>query len=327
MYLKCNRIHRGDAQELLDRIEENSIPLSFWSPPYHVGKDYEKHITYENWLDLLGTVIRKHFRIIQPGGFLVVNIGDILVFRDDTMPKIQALNPGLRKYKITREDVLKVKEEHPDWNRYKIAEHLGCSEQTVDRRLNGNNIRGGKHSTQTRVKLVGGLIEKFGSDAGFYLYDRRVWVKDPAWANSQWHNSSYRSVDESEHLYIFWKPGVTTIDRTKLSKDEWGNWGSRGVWQIPSVRANDNHEAKFPLELARRVVRLYSQPGDIVLDCFMGSGTTAVAAIREKRRYMGIELQKEYVELAKEACVGEIYRQGPLSEDDTTPHPKQQHLL
>src|SRR5262249_49102935 len=163
--------------------------------------------------------------------------------------------------------------------------------------LNSNNIRGGKYNTQTRVHLVGGIIEQAGANAGLYLYDRRVWVKDAAWKNSKWHTLSYRSVDEFEYLYIFWKPGATIIDRNKLTPQEWVEWGSRGIWNIPSVRTNDDHEAKFPLELPRRVIKLFTARGDTVLDCFMGSGTTGVAAIGEGRNYIGIELLPEYVEL------------------------------
>jgi site-specific DNA-methyltransferase (adenine-specific) len=71
------------------------------------------------------------------------------------------------------------------------------------------------------------------------------------------------------------------------------------VWHIPSVRANDDHEAKFPLELARRLVRLLSSPGDVVLDCFAGSGTTGVAALREGRQFIGVELDPGYAALAR----------------------------
>lgn len=186
---------------------------------------------------------------------------------------------------------------------------LGCSEQTIDRRLNGNNIRGGKYAIQTRVHLVGGIIEEAGVNAGLYLYDRRVWVKDAAWENSRWHTLSYRSVDEFEYLYFFWKPGTIVVDRDKLSPEEWTSWGSRGVWRFPSVRANDDHEAKFPIELPRRVIRLLTAPGDVVLDCFMGSGTTALAAIQDGRAYIGIELQPHYLELSRKACELEKSRQ------------------
>jgi site-specific DNA-methyltransferase (adenine-specific) len=299
-YLHPNEIYLGDARKLLPQIEPNSIALSVWSPPYFVGKEYESHLSFQDWQDLLKTVISLHFPVIKPGGFLVINIADILVFKDPSMPRIQAEAVNRKRSPITRDDVLKAMADHPDYNRYQLAKLLGCSEQTIDRRLHGNNIRGGKYESQTRVKIVGGLVEEWALCAGFYPYDRRVWVKDAAWENSRWASLSYRSVDEFEYLYFFWKPGITKFDRKRLSADEWKNWGSRGVWYIPSVRANDDHEAKFPVELPARVIRLLTDPGDIVLDCFMGSGTTAVAAIREHRQYIGIEILEKYVNLARQ---------------------------
>lgn len=297
--LVLDTVHHGDARDLLPQIMPNSVALSVWSPPYFVGKQYESHLSFEDWQSLLQAVIGLHYPIIKPGGFLVINIADILCFRDPSMPKIQAELVSKRPSSVTRGDVLKAMAEHPDYNRYQLAALLGCSEQTVDRRLNGNNIRGGKYETQTRVKIVGGLIEEWAVSAGFFPHDRRIWVKDAAWENSRWHSLSYRSVDEFEYLYFFWKPGITKIDRAKLTSAEWKEWGSRGVWIIPSVRVNDDHEAKFPLELPRRVIRLLTEPGDIILDCFLGSGTTAIAALKEDRHFIGTEIEKKYVALAK----------------------------
>jgi site-specific DNA-methyltransferase (adenine-specific) len=297
-YLQPNKIYLGDARTLLSRIEPNSIALSVWSPPYFVGKEYESHMTFDGWRALLKTVIHLHYDIIKPGSFLVINIADILCFKDSSMPKIQAEAVSQRRSRVTREDVLKAIKEHPDHNRYQLATLLGCSEQTIDRRLNGNNIRGGKYDSQTRVKIVGGFIEEWGLSAGFYLYDRRIWVKDPAWENCRWTSLSYRSVDELEYLFFFWKPGITKFDRNRLTKTEWKQWGSRGVWAFPSVRSNDDHPAKFPLELPRRVIRLLTDPGDIVLDCFLGSGTTVEAAITERRQYIGMDIQEKYVKQA-----------------------------
>ena len=298
-YLQPNQIHQGDARALLPKIEPNSVALSVWSPPYFVGKEYEADLSFEDWQNLLETVILLHFPIIKPGGFLVINIADILVFKDPNMPRIQADAVNKKRSPVTKEDVLQAMAEHPDYSRYQLAKLLGCSEQTIDRRLHGNNIRGGKHEVQTRVKIVGGLIEEWALKAGFYPYDRRVWVKDAAWENSRWASLSYRSVDEFEYLYFFWKPGITKFDRNRLSPDDWKDWGSRGVWSFPSVRANDDHEAKFPIELPARVIRLLTDPDEIVLDCFMGSGTTAIAAIQENRQYLGIELEEKYVTLAR----------------------------
>jgi len=149
---------------------------------------------------------------------------------------------------------------------------------------------------------VGGLLEDFAYEAGLYLYDRRIWVKDAAWENSRWTTLSYRAVDEFEYLYFFWKPGATVVDKSRLSPQEWTEWGTRAVWNFPSVRANDDHEAKFPIELPRRVIRLLTAPGDVVLDPFMGSGTTALAAIELDRPYIGLEFQPHYTEMANAAC-------------------------
>jgi DNA modification methylase len=300
--LAINTIHLGDAQTLLPEITPETIACSIWSPPYHVGKNYEEGVSFEEWQELLRTVIQHHTPILKPGGFLAINIADILCFADPDMPRIQAANPKRHRSPVTREDVLAAKAKFPDYGRYQLAALLNCSEQTIDRRLNGNNIRGGKYATQTRVKLVGDIIEKAALDAGLYLYDRRIWIKDAAWENSKWHSLSYRSVDEFEYIYIFWKPGITVVDRNRISPDEWVNWGSRAVWSFPSVRANDNHEAKFPLELPRRLIRLFTAPGDLVLDCFVGSGTTAVAAIATGRSFIGIDKEPKYVALSQAAC-------------------------
>lgn len=302
MSLELNRIHCGDSAVMLRLIKKESVALSVWSPPYFVGKEYEKHLTYESWLLMLQEVIQLHTLLLKDGGFMVINIADILCFPDENIPRFQAENLRRRRSDITREMILEAKAKFPHYNRNQLAGYLGCSEQTIDRRLNGNNIRGGKYSTQTRVHLMGGLIENFAYEAGLFLYDRRIWVKDAAWENSRWTSLSYRAVDEFEDLYFFWKPGATVVDKSRLSPQEWTEWGSRAVWNFPSVRANNDHEAKFPIEFPRRVIRMLTTPGEIVLDPFMGSGTTALAAIELERQYIGIELQSHYMQMANSSC-------------------------
>ena len=294
-----NRIYQGDARDLLGMVAPESAALSFWSPPYFVGKSYEAELDFAEWATLLSETIGAHWPAIRPGGFLAVNIADILAFEDPEMPRIQADNVSAKKVKITREQVRAAQQAHPDYNKYQLAALLGCSEQTIDRRLKHNNVRGGKYAPQTRVKLTAGLVEQWAAAAGFYLYDRRVWVKDPCWENSRWHSLSYRAVDEWEHLLIFWKPGITIVNRERLNAGEWSEWGSRSVWQIPSVRSNHAHESQFPLELPRRMIRLLTEPGDLTLDCFIGSGTTAVAAIETGRQFLGFDRNPESVKLAE----------------------------
>ena len=296
---RFNRILTGDARHILPSIPDDSIDLSFWSPPYYVGKSYEKHLSFNGWQSLIREVIHHHTPIIKPGGFLAVNIGDVLCFSDPTIPKYQANNIRRKKVAVTKDDIIKTQQQNPDANRHELASMLGCSEQTIQRRLENNNVRGGKQSNSTKIMLTGCLIAQWAEEAGFYLYDQRIWHKDPCWSTSRWHSNSYRAVDEFEHVYVFWKPGVTEYDRERIDSSEWAEWGSRGVWNIPSVRRNDRHEAEFPEELARRVVRLFSPVGGIVLDPFVGTGTTALTACRQGRYWLGIDVDGRYTQIAK----------------------------
>lgn len=71
---------------------------------------------------------------------------------------------------------------------------------------------------------------------------------------------------------------------------------------MASVRANDDHEAKFPLELPKRLIQLLTEPNEIVLDCFVGSGTTAVASVLMDRQYIGVDNYEQYVRMSRKAC-------------------------
>jgi len=299
-----NRIYTGDAQEILRTLPDDSIDLSFWSPPYFVGKKYEAHLTFDGWKELIAGVIKDHTRVLKDGAFMVVNINDILCFVDADMPRFLANNVTNKKVAVSRDDILKVQRQFPDANRYELAKLLGCSEQTIQRRTEHNNVRGGKQSPGTKVFIVGGLLQEWAEKAGLFLYDRRIWHKDPCWANCQWHSNSYRSVDEFEYLYIFWKPGIVEVDRERIGKEEWAEWGSRAVWNIRSVTRNNRHECEFPEMLAERVIRLFSAPGGVVIDPFAGSGTTTAMARRLKRKYIGIERIAEYAKLAENRTNG-----------------------
>ena len=72
------------------------------------------------------------------------------------------------------------------------------------------------------------------------------------------------------------------------------------VWEIPAESAKRvGHPAPFPVDLAERVIRLYSYVGDVILDPFMGSGTTCVAAAGNGRHYVGFDIDPAYCELAQ----------------------------
>lgn len=91
------------------------------------------------------------------------------------------------------------------------------------------------------------------------------------------------------------------------------------VWEIPAESAKRvNHPAPFPVELPQRLIKLYTYEGDLVLDPFMGSGTTLVAAMREHRRPAGYDLDPEYVATARARVMDERGRIAARSTPDQT---------
>jgi DNA modification methylase len=77
------------------------------------------------------------------------------------------------------------------------------------------------------------------------------------------------------------------------------------VWEMPSASATRiGHPAPFPVDLPRRLIELYTYKGDLVLDPFMGSGSTAVAAVETGRHYVGFDTEESYIELARQRLAG-----------------------
>ena len=91
------------------------------------------------------------------------------------------------------------------------------------------------------------------------------------------------------------KPTNAQREESRLSKDEFDSWFQQ-IWNIPG-ESTKRHPAPFPLELATRLVRMFSFAGDTILDPFCGSGTTMIAAFRTKRNSIGVEIDPEYCRL------------------------------
>jgi site-specific DNA-methyltransferase (adenine-specific) len=92
------------------------------------------------------------------------------------------------------------------------------------------------------------------------------------------------------------KPSEAQRDASRISKDEFNRWFQQ-IWNIPGA-STKQHPAPFPLELATRLVRMFSFVGDTVLDPFCGSGTTMVAAFRTGRNSIGVEVDPDYCRMA-----------------------------
>ena len=142
---------------------------------------------------------------------------------------------------------------------------------------------------------------------GFLPMGEIIWQKGKGASGScawgSWRSAKApRLRDLHEYLLVFAKEAFSRPDKgeSTLERDEFMR-GTLSIWEIPPASARKiGHPAPFPVELATRVIRLFSYLGDVILDPFAGSGTTCVAAQQEQRHYVGYELSADYCALAKE---------------------------
>jgi len=144
---------------------------------------------------------------------------------------------------------------------------------------------------------------------GFLMRGEIIWDKgagagvSTAWGS--WLSASNPVLrDVHEYILVFSKG---TFRREKhsgkestITKEQFTEW-TKSVWRIrPESAKRVGHPAPFPVELPYRLIQLYSFRGDVILDPFAGSGSTAIAALESGRRYVGYEINSRYVKLAEE---------------------------
>ena len=140
----------------------------------------------------------------------------------------------------------------------------------------------------------------------FFRYDLIIWDKgstDQLMMGSYPHPPNFYGLNTIEFINIFVKDGKPekidnkTKNKSKLSKDEWRKYIS-SIWKFHPEH-DRTHPAPFPVELPFRLIKLFSFTNDIILDPFMGSGTTALAAKMVERHFLGYELNKNYIKLGE----------------------------
>ena len=141
-------------------------------------------------------------------------------------------------------------------------------------------------------------------EIGFLPLTTIIWDKQTTSNRAAWGSFMSASAPsiptQHEYILVFGKSekrdtkGISTITKEEFIKF------TDSVWQIKPETKKIGHPAPFPVELPYRLIQLYSYQDDIVLDPFMGSGTTGVACQKTGRTFIGIEKEKKYFELAKE---------------------------
>ena len=142
---------------------------------------------------------------------------------------------------------------------------------------------------------------------GYSMRGEVIWNKSAsagvscAWGS--WRSPSNPVLrDVHEYILVFSKGSYNKMKRGETSKptierNDFLEW-TRSIWTFPSESARKvGHPAPFPVELPFRLINLYSYSNDVVLDPFMGSGSTALASLQTKRRWVGYDTSKEYCEL------------------------------
>ena len=152
-------------------------------------------------------------------------------------------------------------------------------------------------------------------ELGFLPAGEIIWRKAKgASGNCAWGSwlsaKAPRLRDIHEYLLVFAKDSFSRFENgtSDIDRDEFME-STLSVWEIPPESAKKvGHPAPFPVELAERVIRLFSFLGDIVLDPFNGSGTTCVAAKQNGRRYIGYDIDPSYCQLAERRLANTVYR-------------------
>ncbi len=164
-----------------------------------------------------------------------------------------------------------------------------------------------------RVQPIPADISVLAREIDFDFMGNIIWRKvstTNTTGGGDWMGSTYHPKDGHityEHEYILvlrkrgkWpRPSADAKEKSRLTKEQRSRW-FRGVWDDIHPERQDEHVAVFPVELPRRLIKMYSFYGETVLDPFMGSGTTARAAALEGRNSIGYEINPDFEPLIRE---------------------------
>lgn len=245
-------LFHGDCRELLGRMPDGSVQLIVTSPPYNVGKKYEKRVLLENYLARERHIIHMCIDKLAPGGSMCWQVGNHV---DDG----EVFPLDILLYPFFKERGLRL--------RNRIV-------WTFEHGLHCSNRLSGRHETI--------LWFTKGRPDGSYAFNL-----DPIRIPQKYPGKKH-----------FKGPKAGQPSANPLGK----NPGD--VWSIPNVKHNHPektvHPCQFPIELVERLVLALTNPGDAVLDPYMGVGSTPAAAVLHGRVGIGSEIMKEYVKIARE---------------------------
>jgi len=256
----------GDCLTVLHTIPNESVNFVFTSPPYADNrKKTYKGVPIDKYVEWFLPISKEIYRVLKPDGSFVLNI------------KERTENGERQTYVI--ELILEMRKQGWLWTEEYIWHKKNCYP--------------GKWPNRFRDAWERCL--HFSKQKKFKMYQDEVMVPMGDWTQRR----------------------LTKLSKTDMIRDESkvgsgfgkniSNWLNRqyayptNVLHLSTECANRGHSASFPVALPEWFIKLFSAKEDLILDPFMGSGTTAVACINLKRHFIGIELKEQYCKLADEA--------------------------
>lgn len=197
--------------------------------------------------------------------------------------------------------------------------HPGCRAAV---NIGDQYLRASEHG-RYRVKPIPADVTRMGRDIGFDFMGSIIWRKisttettgGGCWMGSVYYPKDGHVTYEHEYILLFRKrgdwprPTEEQKEKSRLTKKQRSEW-FRGVWELQPAR-QEGHVAQFPVELPRRLIKMYSFAGETVLDPFLGSGTTLLAADLEGRRGVGYEINPDLEDMIRRKMDAEdLFAQG-----------------
>jgi site-specific DNA-methyltransferase (adenine-specific) len=162
------------------------------------------------------------------------------------------------------------------------------------------------------VQPVAADLTKIAQKVGWKYKTTIIWAENNISKRTAWGSwlsaSAPNVIAPVEVIIVFYKDvwKKTYKGVSDITKEEFIEW-TNGLWRFNGEsKKRIGHPAPFPRELPRRCIKLFSYVGDVVFDPFMGSGTTLIEALLNNRKAVGVDISKEYCELAKKRIENEV---------------------
>ena len=257
-------IYLGDSKDVLKRLSDNSIDLIVTSPPYADQRNGTYGgIRHDKYVEWFLPISEQLLRVLKPTGTFILNIKEKVVDGERSTYVIELILEMRKQGWLWTEEFI--------WHK--------------------KNCYPGKWPNRFRDAWE--RLLQFNKNKKFHMYQNEVMVPMGDWSKSRLKNLSETDKirDNSKVGSGFGKNISNWLTRDKAYPTN--------VLHLATECSNKNHSAAFPEELPEWFIKLFTKENDLVLDPFMGSGTTLFVANRMKRHSIGIDTVQEYYEMVK----------------------------